>query len=207
MTVEDGIAARVPADDFVPVDVAAAARELVAGLVLRPWGEASPSVYETGRLVSLTPWLTGHAERVAYLVRGQRPDGGWGSPGGYALVPTLSATEALLSTFDGRTGPAGVSTAVDRALRALHRWLRPGTSWSSLDMPAVELIVPALVGRINHRLDRLGGTPVSGLDAWRGEGRLALPRGMDGRRLGALRHAVAAGAPVPEKLLHALEVI
>ena len=44
-----------------------------------PWGQVSPSVYETGRLVVLAPSLTGHAERLDFLRATQRADGGWGA--------------------------------------------------------------------------------------------------------------------------------
>ena len=47
-----------------PVDVAEAADELMRQLMSRPWGHVSPSIYETGRLVTLAPWLLGHEERV-----------------------------------------------------------------------------------------------------------------------------------------------
>lgn len=88
------------------VDVPAAAAELVTDLMVRPWGTVSPSVYETGRLVSLAPWLVGHPERVRFLLNGQQSDGRWGGPEGYALVPTLSATEALLCAVS-RGSPTG----------------------------------------------------------------------------------------------------
>src|SRR5205814_1748241 len=77
-------------------------QELLDGLVAEPAGQVSPSVYETGRVVALAPWLTGHVMRVVYLVTTQRPDGRWGpADDGYALVPTLSATDALLSALPG----------------------------------------------------------------------------------------------------------
>lgn len=72
------------------VNATTEADELVTSLMLRPWGQVSPSVYETGRLVSLAPWLTGHRERLDYLISTQRPDGSWGAPDGYGVVPTLS---------------------------------------------------------------------------------------------------------------------
>ena len=102
---------------------ASAVGELVAGLTLQPDGRTSASLYETARLVSLAPWLPRHAERIRYLLAGQRPDGGWGGPEGYALVPTLSAVEGCSPRCERDTPVGwsrdGVYDAVDRALRLL----------------------------------------------------------------------------------------
>jgi hypothetical protein len=170
------------------IDVAGAAQELVTDLALETWGQVSPSVYETARLVALAPWLAGHAQRVAFLVGSQREDGGWGGPGGYALVPTLSATDALL--LEGGVAAA----AADGGVAALHAWLRPPGP-ALPDMPAIELIVPALVESINVRLAAQGRAP------------LPLPLAADGVALAAVRAGLAAGRGVPEKLLHAWEVV
>ncbi|MFC7639782.1 hypothetical protein ACFQX6_01025 [Streptosporangium lutulentum] len=103
------------------VDVVAEARDLVAGLVTDAWGQVSASAYETGRLVSLAPWLTGHAGRVRFLLNAQRPDGGWGAPGGYALVPTLSVTEALLAELGRENSGAGRAVLAAAAERGWER--------------------------------------------------------------------------------------
>lgn len=168
-------------------------------MALEPAGHVSPSVYETARLVSLAPWLKGHAERVRFLLSSQRPDGGWGPPGEYALVPTLSATEALLAVAG--TSPAGpaLTAAADRGLQTLTGWL--GAVPPIPDTPAIDLIVPALVDAINARL------AAADKDRWPVSARLGLPIGMDGRRLGAVRALITSGAKVPQKLLHALEVV
>jgi halimadienyl-diphosphate synthase len=194
------------------VDVEAAARELVVDLMMEPRGRVSPSVYETGRVVAHAPWLIGHAARLRYLAAAQRPDGGWGGPDGYALAPTLSAVEALLATL--RRYDAGVERVVppDRLLKAADRGLGmlAHRAWgrgalSTPDMPAVDLIVPALTIAVNGHLDRLADEPLEGLDQWVGR-RLALPSGMDHRRLDAVRALLRGGRQVPTKLLHALEV-
>ncbi|NED52435.1 prenyltransferase, partial [Micromonospora aurantiaca] len=83
----------------VPATRSGTAHDLITALGGEPEGQTSPSVYETGRLVALAPWLDGHDRRMAWLLARQRPDGGWGGPGGYALVPTLSAVEALLAVL------------------------------------------------------------------------------------------------------------
>lgn len=174
----------------------AAAGELVTSLMFRPWGQVSPSVYETGRLVTLAPWLIGHEERIAYLLARQRPDGSWGAPDGYGLVPTLSATEALLSALSrdkARPDHQALRDAAERALRVLARWLADPPPLP--DMPAVEHIVPSLIALINERLTRLTGlTP------------LALPEGLGHEGLALIRSWVESGAELPEKLLHALEI-
>ncbi|MEV5413413.1 hypothetical protein AB0K60_31845, partial [Thermopolyspora sp. NPDC052614] len=201
------------------LDAAVKAQALVDDLVNVPWGRTSPSIYETGRLVALAPWLRGHADRLRFLTSTQRPDGGWGGPGGYALVPTLSATEAVLSALSAlsqlpalRSPPHGeavdidgLSQAAGRGLARLFAWLRDGPAPPLPDTPAIELIVPALVEEINGHLAALADAPPPGLDAWRGA-RLPPPRGMDDGLLGAVRARLAAGDGVPGKLLHALEV-
>ncbi|MEV0232932.1 prenyltransferase/squalene oxidase repeat-containing protein [Nonomuraea sp. NPDC050786] len=163
------------------MNIAHEADALVATLMATPWGQVSASIYETGRLVTLAPWLAGHRERIDYLVRTQRPDGAWGAPGGYSLVPTLSATEALLTV--------GAAESAGKGLAALRRQLPNVTDLP--DMPAVDLIVPALIALINaHGV----GEP------------LPLPTGLDSSRVERVRRVVSSGAQLPEKLLHALEV-
>jgi len=111
---------------------------LLAELTDDPWGGVSPSVYETGRLVALAPWLTGHDARIRYLLDTQHPDGTWGGPGEYALVPTFSAVDAL-----------GRHPAARRGLEALRRLLSRLPKLP--DTVAVELIVPALAERLGLR--------------------------------------------------------
>ncbi|MEV4760047.1 prenyltransferase/squalene oxidase repeat-containing protein [Micromonospora sp. NPDC049559] len=189
-----------------------AVRDLLNELVLEPWGQSSPSVYETGRLVTIAPWLTGHAERIEYLLATQRRDGGWGAPGGYALVPTLSATEALLACLRrGRPGEAGMGTfrlvaAAERGLQLLFDLLADRTL-AIPDMPAIDLTVPGLVAAVNEHLDAVGAHAGPVLVAGRQSRRLTLPPAVDGRRLTAIRGALATGVRVPEKLWHALEVV
>ncbi|MDP4508308.1 prenyltransferase/squalene oxidase repeat-containing protein [Nonomuraea turcica] len=173
------------------IDVFREANDLVSGLMAKPWGQVSPSVYETGRLVTIAPWLVGQRERVAYLLGEQRDDGFWGAPDGYGLVPTLSATEALLTAAARGDGdPAVLMPAARAGLKALRSMLQEPRELP--DTPAIDLIVPYLVSLINHH-----GCAEP----------LPLPPGMDGRRLGMVRHLLESGGEPPQKLLHALEVV
>lgn len=195
----------------------AEARALLAGMRDRPWGQVSPSVYETARLVSLAPWLTGHARRVDFLVSAQRPDGGWGAPGGYSLVPTLSATDALLSVLPNgaraddpggsvHSGEEALRRVAGKGLRALSRMISALDAATIPDMPAIDIIAASLIGSINQRLDAQDGAPHDGPAPWPDGGRLELPAGLDGARLAAVHALLRTGAELPEKLLHALEV-
>lgn len=192
-------------------DLRAATRQLVAGLLAEPWGQVSPSVYETGRLVRLAPWLPGHADRVRFIVDAQHADGRWGWPDGYDLVPTLSATEALVHCL---LDPAGVPPGVDRrrvaaaagrGLRVLAGWLAEPACLAIPDTPAIEVIVPALVAAMNVHLERLDAEPSAHPDLALGV-RLHLPAGLDGTLLTVVRSWLAKGAELPAKLLHSLEV-
>ncbi|MBE1585502.1 prenyltransferase/squalene oxidase repeat-containing protein [Nonomuraea angiospora] len=177
-------------------DAAALASELIDSLMLRPWGQVSPSVYETGRVVALAPWLTGHRERIEYLTGTQRQDGAWGAPDGYGLVPTLSATEAILTALarqDPDTDPDRLTQAAERGLRLLATWLREPVDLP--DMPAIEHIVPSLVALINRHLQNLPG-----------HAPLPLPGGMSYDGLQRVVSWIGSGNEIPEKLLHALEV-
>jgi halimadienyl-diphosphate synthase len=201
------------------IDLAAQAQKLIATLVSRPWGQISPSVYETGRLVVLAPWLTEHRGRVEYLLRMQRPDGGWGGPAGYALVPTLSATDALLAILRGVVGGYAdgyvdrvqrtrLSDAIDQGLRKLFGLLRDLDDGAAIpDTPAADLIAAALVESVNLHLNGLRDSPSADLGQSAGVARLRLPAGLTGTRLTRVKAALGAGFSPPEKLFHALEVL
>ncbi|MEW2477446.1 prenyltransferase/squalene oxidase repeat-containing protein [Micromonospora gifhornensis] len=179
--------------------------DLLAQLEQHPYGQVSTSVYETARLVADAPWVDGHAPRLAYLLAEQGADGSWGPAGGYALVPTASAVQALLASLvrADPPDPAGpgrseVVAAATRGLAALVRCL--GDDAAVPDTPAADLIVPALVARIEAHLTELAGAPTL-TDA---PG--ALP-GVDRRRVDAVNALLTSGRPVPSKLWHAYEVL
>lgn len=181
-----------------------AASRLLAEVAADGWGSVSPSVYETGRLVAAAPWLAGHAERLEFLCRTQHPDGGWGGPAGYAVVPTLSATAALLAelarTPDGGRRPPLTHTA-EAGLRLVRRWREPG-GWldpergpAIPDTVAVELIVPALLAELDRLLP----------ESPNGSSRLS--SGLDLRPLTALQARAVLGPPPPEPVHHVLELL
>ncbi|MGH3683748.1 MAG: hypothetical protein ACRDQ9_07460 [Pseudonocardiaceae bacterium] len=174
-------------------------------------GAVSSSVYETARLVTLAPWLAGHSQRVLSLLHSQDRDGSWGGPDGYGLVPTLSATEALLTSLRGQQrqilDSAGVVNAADRGLRTLFGWLRAGTRVVVPDTVAAEILIPALVAQVNAHVDRFTTEPVIGLDTWRGSGRLLLPEGVDNELLARLVRRVRQGHALPARLPHSLEAL
>jgi halimadienyl-diphosphate synthase len=108
---------------------------LLARLTDDPWGGLSPSVYETGRLVALAPWLQGHDARIRYLLDTQHADGTWGGPGEYALVPTLSAVDALQEHPAARRGLEALRTPLDpRPLHALRQRPLPAKLWHTLEI-------------------------------------------------------------------------
>ncbi|MER5261810.1 hypothetical protein ABTZ99_06990 [Actinosynnema sp. NPDC002837] len=180
-----------------------------------PYGQTTPSPYETARLVSLAPWLDGHGQRLRFLVATQRSDGGWGGADGYAVVPTLSATEALLTTLrrhgartDGLPNRARLTEAARRGLDALIGWLGPDRRLSIPDTIAVELLVPQMVRAVNDHLDALAADQWQALGPWsRDHKRLGLPNGMDDGTVTSAQNALARGAPVPVKLWHSLEFL
>jgi halimadienyl-diphosphate synthase len=196
-------------DDSRLEKASSGAAALLSEMSSDPAGQFSPSVYETGRLVSLAPSLLGHRQRVRFLLDHQSTDGTWGGPGNYALAPTLSATEALLTTLREGGGEhlpyESVSAAADRGLRALLGRLDNGAV-ALPDTVAIEIIVPALVADINEHLAWFGRAPSTGLDSSRGR-RLRTPHGTNVELLDRLRESVSQGHALPSKLLHSLEVI
>lgn len=168
---------------------------ILADMSVDPYGQFSPSIYETARLVSFAPDLAGHAARMRFLINEQNADGGWGRPDSYGLLPTLSATEALLAESH-RTEDRALALAAGRGLQSV--FTRLSTDDDALpDTVAVELLVPGLVLDINAHLDRLDSEP----------GRhLSYPKGTLPELLGQLREAVRKGVSLPPKLVHSLEM-
>jgi len=190
--------------------VAAAAARLIAAVDRDPWGDVLPSVYETARVLSLAPWLEGSATRRSWLLDSQAGDGSWGEgPARYRLLPTLSAIEALLAdalragSADGATSPGA-----DRAARAVAGGLAALATLPAAgpwpDTAAHEILVPALVARINRHLDDPGCAARPGFAALARGPRAALPGGYHAAYPGLVADRVRA-AGLPEKLHHTYE--
>lgn len=185
-------------------DLDAAIAKVVREVLSDPTGALPPSVYETARLVSLTPWLRGHDTRIAYLLEAQRADGSWGGPEGYALVPTLGATESLVRVL-GRDREDGgdrarVESAAGRGLRAAQRHLTEAARAGVAPTVVAIFVVPALVQAINELLER---DPALA-DSWLSGGRLERPPAMPDAPLTALREGGFRASPL---VGHYLELV
>jgi squalene-hopene cyclase-like protein/prenyltransferase/squalene oxidase-like repeat protein len=194
-----GLAHRIPAR----ASLTTAAGRLVAEVAADPVGKVTASVYDCGRLVALAPWLAGHRARREFLCRSQRPDRGWGGPGGYALVPTLSATAALLAELARPVEPQARHRLVRAAtggLQALHRLLDPDPAPEIPDTVASELVVPALVQEVNRLAAAASGLP-DGLAR-----PLRAPAGFDPRALDRARERCATGQ-LPPAMTYCLEAL
>ncbi len=168
-------------------------------------GHVSVSVYDTARVVAATPWLPGHAARLEYLLTKQAPDGTWGGPGEYSIVPTLSATEALLTEFRrDRASRSRLASAADKGLLAVQRLIQH-PSVVTPDTIAVEIVIPALAHGINAVLDALSVEPQVDMPAgWTGF-RLSVPPSLDPGVHSALQHRLEQGRPLPDKVWASLE--
>jgi halimadienyl-diphosphate synthase len=179
---------------------------LVSEMSADPRGDFSLSSYETGRLVRHVPSLRGHAQRVRFLLEEQQTDGTWGWPQEYSVVPTLSATEALLAVVRGQREPTisrdELVSSVNRGLTALFGRLNTSEQVPLPDTVGVEIVVPGLISEINTHLDP---DPPPDLGVWRGR-RLAHHPGADEGLLSGLREAFVQGHALPTKLAHVLEV-
>lgn len=172
---------------------------LVASMNDDRWGDLSPSVYETSRVVAFAPWLAGHESRIDYLLREQAADGGWDcGPNSYRLIPTLSTVSALLSVLRSQGPLERLISAIDRGLSVLRTWRILGFGG---DTVAAEILVPQLVRDINGQLDRLDRS--AGLN-W---DRCECPRGYDPAIISRLRARLAGTAEFPAKLNHTFEAV
>ncbi|MEV8333859.1 prenyltransferase/squalene oxidase repeat-containing protein [Streptomyces niveus] len=179
---------------------------LVADVDHDRWGSVRASPYETARVVSTTPWLSGHEPRLAWLLQQQMRDGSWGEgPAPYRLLPTLSAVEALLSTVRTATGGGPrreqLAAAAAAGLAAL-RSLPPTGPWP--DTAAIEILVPSLIAQINEHLDQRTIADLPPLGPWSRGPRLDVPHGFRERRHEQIAQLCRSNG-VPAKLHHTFE--
>jgi hypothetical protein len=183
------------------------ARQLVTSVDDDPWGSVRPSVYETARVTSWAPWLDGHEHRLTWLLEQQSAAGSWGEgPAPYQLLPTLGATEALLSALRQDTAAGArrerLAAAVDNGLAALRHLSGTG-GWP--DTAAIEILVPDLVALIDEHLDQPGIAALPRLGQWSRGPRLTQPRGFQAALPDRVADKCRASGGVPFKLHHTYE--
>lgn len=200
-------------DTVVKTTYSEQAAHLLARIDEDPWGSVRPSLYETARVTSAAPWLSGEPQRIAYLLNEQATDGSWGEgPERYRLLPTLSAVEAALAVLRRGATSGGTTrrlcAAVDGGLAAL-RALPPAGPWP--DTAAAEILVPSLVAKIHERIaliaDDSTDDTAPALDGWRPGPGPALPRGYDQGVPAYVAKRYASAGSLPVKLHHTFEGI
>lgn len=185
-----------------PVVSVGPAQLLLDGLTKE--GQISPSIYETGRVVSLLPGLDGHPERIEFLLATQRSEGYWGPEhAGYALIPTLSAIEALFAVQWNGSSSLPIASALRRALLGLAGLTRNGCV-ELPDLPAADLVVSFLIPRIERHLEHQD--PIA-TDPQSLPPRLRDLARRSGGRLNALTARLSSGMNLDRKLLHAAETL
>ncbi|MGW1158923.1 labda-7,13-dienyl diphosphate synthase [Streptomyces sp. NPDC002519] len=193
----------------LPQSYGSRAALLIADVDGDPWGSVRPSLYETARVLSFAPWLSGHERRLAWLRQQQHPDGSWGEgPAPYRLLPTLSVVEALLSAVLFDTAPGAgrerLAAATAAGLAALRN-LPPTGPWP--DTAAIEILVPSLVAQINEHLDQQEFGALPQLGPWSRGSRLTLPNGFRHTLPDQIARRCRSAGSVPEKLHHTYEGI
>jgi hypothetical protein len=146
-------------DTLLPSQIEMAAQQLIQESMDDLWGDVSPAIYDTARVLLLERSLQPSGS-LDFLLRHQKQDGSWGTPHAYCLVPSLAATASLLDlTLKAARGEeiagdaSDVSLAAWRGLDFLAHALRDTTELP--DLVAIELIVPALVEEIENTLTAL----------------------------------------------------
>lgn len=199
------------------------ARELVQAILDDPWGEVSPSIYDTAQTCLLLPPALWPGESIPFLLQQQHDDGCWGwepTPLGYKLVPTLAATACLLHvTLLAVRGEAiganahAVAGAARRGLAALDSILR-NPSMLLPDTIAIELLIPALAQEITAILRALAEASLSPAmqktsPLWQHIQaclNIQLPQ-QDAHLLNQVRIAANLGIRLPAQMSHCLEVL
>lgn len=142
----------LPVHTTLPLQIELAAQQLIQESMADPWGEISPAIYDTARIL-LLPRSQQPKGSLDFLLRTQQEEGSWGGSDAYCLVPTLAATASLLHLT--LKVARGEEIAGDASVVSLAAWRGLGFLTSTLDtitkLPdtvAIELIMPALVEEI-----------------------------------------------------------
>lgn len=190
-------------------DFDTSAGRLLDGLLSEPDGRISPSVYETSRVCCLSPSLPYQSRRLDFLLTAQHPDGRWGGPEGYALVPTLSAVLALVTAVLGgerahneTNGEGRLVHAAARGLDVVIGLLERVRSTDLPDTVAVEILLPTLVDGVRKLLPELAAA--NGLERFATAGfseRLRLPGPI------AVAPSWRRAGRLPPQAWHSLEAI
>ncbi|HEY9667383.1 MAG TPA: hypothetical protein V6C91_11295 [Coleofasciculaceae cyanobacterium] len=149
-----------------PLQIELAAQQLIQESMGDPWGDISPAVYDTARILLLPRSLQPEGT-VDFLLDKQKDDGSWGGPDAYCLVPSLAATASLLhltlKAAQGEEIAGDASTVSLAAWRGLNFLASVLANPKELpDLVAIELIVPALVDEIEDTLTALADvTPIT----------------------------------------------
>ncbi|MFF7590379.1 prenyltransferase/squalene oxidase repeat-containing protein [Kitasatospora purpeofusca] len=181
------------------------ARQLLDRVDADPWGQFTPSVYETARVHTHLPGFPGAAARVDWLLEQQAPDGRWGTgSAGHRLLPTLSATVALLAQLYDAPSEGRLRTAVSRGLDALRAV--PGHG-APPDTAAVELLVPVLLAEVNRLLDTAPAGSHPALRVLRLAPRLGPAHGLSAAPAAALAERLRRLTALPVKWHHCYEAL
>lgn len=183
-----------------------------------PWGKLSPSVYDTAYSLFL-PSEIRPKESLEFILSNQNDNGSWGTPDTYCIVPTLAATAGLFhltlkaacsEEIFKEQNRDRIALAALNGLSFLRDILNQTTSFP--DTVAVELIIPALVEKIETTLTAIADLKEELIDQTELFGQyirecldITLPP-QDMKLLTKLRMAVSLGEYVPMKLFHTLEV-
>lgn len=151
---------------LLPSQIEWASQQLLQESIDDPWGDVSPAIYDTARVLLLPRSLQPEGS-LDFILRQQKDDGSWGEPDAYCLVPTLAATASLLHLT--LKAAHGEEVAGDASTVSLAAWRGLDFLASALpeqkelpDLVAIELIMPALVEEIEDTLTALADvTPVA----------------------------------------------
>jgi halimadienyl-diphosphate synthase len=158
-------------------------------------GENSLSVYESSWVALARdpahPDRLAFPETFAWVLARQRRDGGWGPAGPYAVLPTLTALQAIVFHPQG-------TAAYRRAIARGYRFLREALSrrfLAELDTPFIELLAPMVAEQLGSCGLPLASADLESLRSRGAERRARLPAQALYLARSPLVHALEAFGP------------